>query len=124
MSRSEGIGSDYLCGAPAVAQLRQVLSLVEQIAGGAAADSTLMQSEVARFPAAYDKAPEITRRRFDALASEAASAAAAGIEMLIGRARTAEARIAAADCLAAELRHALGPMGGLLGVVPHQPPRR
>jgi hypothetical protein len=66
-----------------VAQLRELLSLVEQIAGrpvsaapGAALD------EAARVRTAYGDAVPVLQRRFDALLSEASAWAAAGVEAL------------------------------------------
>ena len=67
-----------------LAQLRQVLTLVAQIAGrgdpGAGADTAL--DEAARVSTAYGDALPIVQRRFDALAAETVAWAAAGVEAL------------------------------------------
>lgn len=65
-------------------QLRELLALVEQIAGrprqARSPDSAL--DEAARIGAAYGDALPILRRRFDALVGETAGWAAAGVEAL------------------------------------------
>ncbi|XHS02504.1 hypothetical protein ACFB49_41230 [Sphingomonas sp. DBB INV C78] len=63
--------------------------------------------------AAYPSLGAISRRRFDAIASETAAFAAAGIEVLMRqRAARGECRVAASR-LAGEMRAALGEMEAL-----------
>ena len=92
-----------------VAQLRQALSLVEQIAGrspgGGEEDAAL--DEGARFGSAYAGATPIAQRRFDALAGEASAWAAAGVEALLAAGRNGRQPRAAARRLANELVKAL-----------------
>ena len=98
-----------------LAQLREALRLVERIAGrdgDAGADSML--DEAARLSAAYDRAPPIVQRRFDALAGEIASWAAAGVEALLAAADRATPPVAAARRLADRLDGALSEMAALL----------
>lgn len=81
-----------------IAQLRQVLLLVEQIGGrgdvAAAAEAAL--DEAARIGAAYGDAWPIVQRRFDALVAETVAWAAAGVEALTasGGSPAAAARLA------------------------------
>lgn len=81
-----------------VAQLRQVLLLVEQIAGrgGAAGRAEAALDEAARIGSAYGDAWPITQRRFDALVAETVAWAAAGVEALTvsGGSQAAAARLA------------------------------
>lgn len=67
-----------------LAQLRQVLQLVERIAGrgdsGGGGDTAL--DEAAKVSAAYGDALPLVQRRFDALAAETVAWAAAGVEAL------------------------------------------
>lgn len=101
-----------------VAQLRQVLVLVSQIAGRepvlGSEDSAL--DENARIAAAYDDTLPILRRRFDALAAETAAWAAAGVAALIAAGREGEPPKAAAATLTDELHHALGKLIALLRI--------
>ncbi len=99
-----------------VAQLRQVLVLVGQIAGRepTPGDEDSALDENARIAAAYDDALPILRRRFDALAAETAAWAAAGVAALIAAGRDGEPPKAAAATLADELDHALARLGALL----------
>jgi hypothetical protein len=97
-----------------VAQLREVLRLVGTLSGetgGGPADSTL--DAAARVSAAYDRAPPIVQRRFDALAAEAAAWAAAGVEALVAPGDRPVARAAAAR-LARRIERALDELAGLL----------
>ncbi|MGZ8350815.1 MAG: hypothetical protein ACXWU2_12360 [Allosphingosinicella sp.] len=97
-----------------VAQLREVLRLVEHIAGHHSDDQREeLLDEAARVSDAYDLALPILQRRFDALAGEAAAWAAAGVEALLVAAESAPPRAAAAR-LAAQLEHALGELADLL----------
>lgn len=102
-------------GAPAFGQLRAVLALVDRISGRQAqpADREALLHDDARLATAYHDAADVTRRRFDALAADAAAYAAAGIQALIGRPSTPATR-AAAERLATELRRSLAAMAGLL----------
>jgi hypothetical protein len=92
-----------------VAQLRQVLLLVEQIAGRgeppASAEAGL--DEAARIVAAYGDSWPIVQRRFDALVAETVAWAAAGVEALTigGGSPAAAARLA--DELALAIRDLL-----------------
>ena len=98
-----------------LAQLREALRLVERIAGrerGGGADALL--DEAARLSAAYDRAPPIVQRRFDALAGETAAWAAAGVEALLAAADRAAPPVAAAHRLADRLDGALSEMAALL----------
>jgi hypothetical protein len=98
------------------AQLRHVLGLVEQIAGrtpdGDGGEQALDRS--ARTSAAYDAAVPIVQRRFDALAAETSTWAAAGVEALL--AGGGDPPRAAAARLADELTRALTRLESILGV--------
>lgn len=97
-----------------VAQLREALRLVDRISGRAdSAPSDAALDEAARVSGAYDRAPPIVQRRFDALAGEAAGWAAAGVEALLAGGAGAPAR-AAATRLAVRLDDALSEMTALL----------
>ncbi len=95
-----------------VAQLRQVLLLVQQIAdrgdGSVPLDPAL--DEAARIVGAYGEAWPIVQRRFDALVAETVAWAAAGVEALTvsGGSQAAAAR------LADELERAIGDLLRLL----------
>jgi hypothetical protein len=87
-----------------IAQLRQLLSLVEEIAGRTPAgpdDGEL--DEAARISAAYCAAAPVLQKRFDSLAFETATWAAAGVEALMkiaeGRRPTGPAAARLADAL-------------------------
>ena len=92
-----------------VAQLRHVLTLVEQIAGrpalGQGSDAALDES--ARISGAYDNAVPVVQRRFDALVAETALWAAAGVEALLAANSADRQSKAAAAALADELGRAL-----------------
>ena len=97
-----------------VAQLREALRLVETIAGRA--NPTMHDAaldEAARLSDAYERALPVVQRRFDALASETAIWAAAGVEALLAAGEEARPRAAAA-CLADGLDRALQEMTALL----------
>jgi len=97
-----------------VAQLREVLRLVEEIAGRRHAPAgDFLLEEAARLSDAYDRALPIVQRRFDALAAETASWAAAGVEALLVAAQGGDPR-AAAERLSARLDRALGELALLL----------
>lgn len=91
-----------------IAQLRQVLALVEEIAGrqGAPAGDAGLD-EGARVSAAYAHAWPVAQRRFDRLAAETAGWAAAGVETLLRLSDAGRPAGAAAAVLAQALRRAL-----------------
>lgn len=99
-----------------VAQLRNVLTLVSEIAGQetASGGAEAALDEAARFTAAYETAMPILQRRFDALAAETAAWAAAGVAALLAAGRGAEPPRAAAAALADELQKALARLATLL----------
>jgi hypothetical protein len=99
-----------------VAQLREVLVLVCQLAGRSAPEEPAEAAldESARLAAAYDAAMPILQRRFDALAAETAAWAAAGVAALLAAGRVGEPPKAAAATLADELEKALGRLAKLL----------
>jgi hypothetical protein len=81
-----------------LAQLREVLMLVDRIAGRGAVDvrPDAALEQAARVGAAYGEALPVARRRFDALVSETVAWAAAGVEALTraGGSPAAAARLA------------------------------
>ena len=97
-----------------LAQLRHVLSLVEELAGrGAArADGSGALDEGARISSVYWDALPIVRRRFDALAAETVSWSAAGVEALLAAGEKRSR--AAARRLVDELQRALDVLTTLL----------
>lgn len=101
-----------------IAQLRHVLDLVEQIAERAdtapRSDADLDQN--ARISAAYEIAPSIVRRRFDAMAAETAAWAAIGVEALLSAKEASIAPRASAAQLADELSAARKRLTRLLGI--------
>ena len=89
-----------------IAQLRQVLALVEELAGVSnAPDGPL--DEAARVSAAYESAEPIVQRRFDTEAARTARWAAAGLEALVTLEERGWPVKPAAAKLAEELRKAL-----------------
>jgi hypothetical protein len=66
-----------------VAQLRQVLRLVEEIAGTSSAPADAALDQAARIGAAYERALPIDQRRFDLHAADTARWAAAGLQALL-----------------------------------------
>lgn len=66
-----------------VAQLRQILSLVGEMAGVAPAQDDSDFDQAARIGAGYERALPIDQRRFDQHAADTARAAAAGVEALL-----------------------------------------
>lgn len=100
-----------------VAQLGEALRLVRRIAGQpetGARESLL--DEAARLSEAYDRAPPILQRRFDALATETAVWTAAGVEALL--AAGAAPPTAAAGRLALRLEQALSDLADLVRPAP------
>ena len=91
-----------------IAQLRQVLTLVEELAGRATLtpkDSAL--DEAARVSAAYARALPIDQKRFDNLAAETARWAAAGVGALLKLDEAGLPVRAAAERLGEELEKGL-----------------
>ena len=83
-----------------VAQLRQVLLLAEEIAGGAPAQADAALDQAARIGEAYERALPIDQRRFDQHAADTARWAVAGLQALLqleeqGRPCRAAARVVA-----------------------------
>jgi hypothetical protein len=96
-----------------MAQLRHVLSLVEEVAGQPPSTLDALE-EAARISSAYEAAPPIVQRRFDALAAETTEWASVGAETLIGARNAAGPPRAAARCLAGELSLALRKLGKIV----------
>lgn len=95
-----------------IAQLRQVLALVEELAGRATlAPKDEVLDEAAQVSAAYARALPIDQKRFDALASEIARWAAAGVGALLKLDDAGMPVGAAAQRLAEELEKALKELG-------------
>jgi hypothetical protein len=90
-----------------IAQLRQVLALVEELAGTGAAPDPIALDEAARISAAYDTALPIVQRRFDTEAARTARWAAAGLEALVTLEERGWPVASAAGKLADELKKAL-----------------
>ena len=101
-----------------IAQLRELLRLVEEIAGRRAPGGDALLEEAARLSDAYDRALPIVQRRFDALAAETAGWAAAGVEALLVAARCGSPLVAA-ERLAVRLDAALSALADLV----HAPSR-
>jgi hypothetical protein len=95
-----------------IAQLREALRLVERLAGEERAHDRALD-EAARISSAYDVALPVVQRRFEALASETALWAAAGVEALLSAGNSEPSR-AAARRLARQLDTALGDLAALL----------
>jgi hypothetical protein len=91
-----------------VAQLRRVLSLVEEVAGAAPAEKDGALDQAARIGAAYERALPIDQRRFDQYAADVARWAAAGLEALVRLEDQKRPGQAAARVLAERLAKALG----------------
>ena len=95
-----------------IARLRELLRLVEQVAGRE--DRTEYRlDEAARLSDDYDRALPIVQRRFDLLAEEVASWATAGVEALVVAGSEGSPGAAAAR-LADRLDAALADLSGLL----------
>jgi hypothetical protein len=89
-----------------LAQLRELLRLVERIAGHEPHEDDAQLDDAARLSAAYARALPVAQRRFEALAGETATWAAAGVEALLIASDGPPPR-AAALRLADSLRRAL-----------------
>ena len=91
-----------------LAQLRQVLTLVEEMAGRATQlpDDAALDT-AARISAAYARALPIDQKRFDGLAAETARWARAGVEALLKLDDAGMPVRAAAERLAEELEKGL-----------------
>ena len=91
-----------------LAQLRQVLALVRELAGhGRDAPDEARLDEAARVSAAYARALPIDQKRFDSLAAETARWAAAGVGALLKLDEAGLPVRAAAERVAQELERAL-----------------
>ena len=99
-----------------VAQLRYVLSLVDEITGrdGGGRDKDAALDEAAQIGAAYGHALPIDRRRFDAFAAITATWAAAGVEALLAHEGREQPPRAAAARLADEISMALKALTAIL----------
>ena len=92
-----------------IAQLRQVLALVEEMAGrpGLSPEDQVLD-EAARISAAYARALPIDQKRFDTLAAETARWASAGVGALLKLDEAGMPVRAAAERLGEELEKGLG----------------
>ena len=91
-----------------LAQLRQVLALVEEMGGRASfSPNDCDLDEAARVSAAYARALPIDQKRFDSLAAETARWAQAGVEALLKLDEAGMPVRAAAERLAEELEKGL-----------------
>ncbi len=91
----------------AVAELRHVLGLVEELAGRSPAGTAAALDEAARIETAYANAWPIAQRRFDRLAADTAAQAAAGVEVLLALEDRGRPTRGAARGLASHLDEAL-----------------
>ena len=98
-----------------IAQLREALRLVEQIAGveGQSGRRDAQLDEAARISIAYDGALPVVQRRFETLVAETTDWTAAGVEALLVAAETAPPQAAAAR-LAVQLERALNELTDLI----------
>lgn len=120
MTHQAPLSPDPAAADPArqLAQLRELLHLVERISGGSPArlgDEGL--EDAAGLSLAYDRAPPIVQRRFDARAREVSGWAAAGVEALIAAGGATPPR-AAADRLALRLQQALRDLSAICRPAP------
>src|SRR3954463_8858511 len=98
-----------------VAQLREVLALIEEIAGARAqARGDAALEEAARVSAAYAAAPPVAQRRFDERAAATARWAAAGVETLLKLQDAGRPCAPAAGALAKALRAAIGELARIV----------
>lgn len=100
-----------------IAQFRNALMLVEQIAGDPEPEDPgdMLIAECARIDTAYENASPVVQRRFNAQVSEIALWTAVGVEALISARERGTTSSAAAGRLARELRRALGQLSRTLG---------
>jgi hypothetical protein len=103
-----------------VAQLRDVLMLVRQMAGLESGESEAALDESARLSSAYGDALPIVQKRFDALAGETAAWAATCVEALLRDGDDSLPQPAAA-VLVAELTKALRELPLIVGAASPQP---
>ena len=95
-----------------IAQLRQVLALVAEMAGRTPlSPGDELLDEAARISAAYARALPIDQKRFDSLAAETARWAAAGVEALLKLDDAGMPVRAAAERVAEELEKGLEELG-------------
>ena len=94
-----------------IAQLRELLRLVERIAGQSGSTDSGLDA-AARVSAGWDRAAPIVQRRFDALLAESAAWAAAGVEALLAAGEKPPR--AAAARLGAEIRRTLAKLETLV----------
>src|SRR3954451_374781 len=100
-----------------VAQLREVLALIEEIAGARAqARGDAALEEAARVSAAYAAAPPAAQRRFDERAAAAARWAVAGVETLLALQEKGRPSKPPAAALAEALHRALSELSRMLSV--------
>ena len=98
-----------------VASLREAWLLVRSLSGGfAAMERDAMLDEAARFSSAYDQAPPVVQRQFDAVAGEMTAWAAAGVEALLAAGDNPPP--APADRLAGAMEDGLARLKALLRV--------
>jgi len=97
-----------------VDQLRQVLQLVEELAGNAAPAPDRSLDQAARISRAYAHALPIDQRRFDLHAADTARWAAAGLEALLQLEERAHPCRPAARALAERLSRAIGELAGIV----------
>jgi ABC-type transporter Mla subunit MlaD len=98
-----------------VAELRQVLALVDEIAGRQSPAHHAGLDEAARVSAAYAHAAPVVQRRFDRLAGETAAWAATGVETLLRLSDGERPATAAAGVLGDALRKALKSLAASVG---------
>ena len=97
-----------------VARLRQVLALVEELAGGPAGGRDAFD-QAARISDFYSRALPIDQRRFDVAAADTARWSAAGVEALLRIEEQGRPCRAAARTLADRLSRALGELARIVG---------
>jgi hypothetical protein len=95
-----------------IAQLRQVLALIDEMAGRASlSPGDELLDEAARISASYARALPIDQKRFDNLATETARWAAAGVGALLRLDDAGMPVRAAAERLGEELEKGLAELG-------------
>jgi len=97
-----------------VDQLRQVLQLVEELAGNSASASDSSLDQAARISRAYAHALPIDQRRFDLHAADTARWAAAGLEALLQLEEQGRPCRPAARALAERLSRALAELAAIV----------